>query len=66
MATALMFTCIITPFEVGIMRSDLPPAHPLWWVNRVVDAIFVLDIAINTRLMYYGASPAMVQHMTCL
>ena len=56
---ALMFTAIVTPFEVGFM--DGPPASSRWsddlfLLNRVVDLIFILDIVLQFCLGYSVAS----------
>jgi len=38
----LMFTAIVTPFEVAFIQTDL--TNPLFWINRVVDLFFLVDI----------------------
>jgi len=49
---ALVFTALVTPFEIGM----LPPAEsandPLFIINRCIDCIFITDIAICFVLMY--------------
>ena len=43
-ATALIFTALVTPFEVGFMPPDRNPTSFLWITNRLVDLTFVLDL----------------------
>ncbi len=50
-ALALIFTLIVTPFEVGF----IPPAQCFNWlfvINRLVDLIFFADLIIQFFLMY--------------
>ena len=47
---ALLFTATITPFEVCILEGgslDEMARDPLAWINRVVDLIFITDVALN-------------------
>ena len=46
----LAFTAVVTPFEVAFLTTDLQTA--LFWINRLVDACFVVDLIINLHLMY--------------
>ena len=39
---ALIFTATVTPFEVAFVKPSL---SALFWVNRVVDIIFVADMS---------------------
>jgi hypothetical protein len=48
--TALVFTAVITPYEIALLRTKL---DWLFCVNRLVDLIFTLDIFINFRLMFF-------------
>ena len=47
---ALIFTAIVTPFEVGFMEASAV-GTPLFTINRVVDIIFILDMCISFFLM---------------
>ena len=52
-STALIFTAVVTPFEVGFI--DLPKERwtdPLFLANRVVDLIFISDMVMQFFLMY--------------
>lgn len=56
---AMIFTALVTPFEVGFV--DSPPldergGNPLFWINRVVDIIFVLDMLLQFCLGYAVAA----------
>ena len=46
---ALIFTAIVTPFEISHLSSDL---NALFFVNRVVDAVFVTDLVLQFFLVY--------------
>ena len=60
----LLYTAVWTPYEiafhqdwdsddsVGVNWSDVL-SDPLFWVNRVVDAAFIADIAVTFFLPYY-------------
>ena len=45
---ALIFTALVTPFEVSLLK---PRLNVLFFVNRVVDAIFSIDILIQFILI---------------
>ena len=53
---ALVFTALITPFEVSFLSSpanwDEAWVNPLFLVNRLVDVIFTLDLILQFFLMY--------------
>ena len=44
MITALAFTALVTPYEVALLETQL---NPLFVVNRVVDGIFLIDMALQ-------------------
>ena len=49
---ALVFTAIFTPFEVGFVDSPLDKwSDPLFLVNRVVDLVFITDMALQFVIM---------------
>ena len=48
---ALLFTAIVTPFEVGFMDSPETP-DTLFVLNRIVDVVFIFDMVIQFFLMY--------------
>jgi hypothetical protein len=45
----LLFTATVTPYEIALMELKL---DVLFWVNRIVDICFTLDIGFNFMLMY--------------
>ncbi len=45
-ATVLVFTGVITPYEV-IFMGQISAHHPLFIVNRIVDALFVKDMIMQ-------------------
>ena len=49
MMTMLIFVAIVTPYEVAFLETKL---SPLFWINRGVDVIFILDMAVQFCLMY--------------
>ena len=54
-ALALLFTATITPFEVGIIEPgtlDEMLVDPLFYINRLVDAIFMTDIVVQCFMSY--------------
>ena len=51
-ALALIFTAIVTPFEVGFLPSAETPLDALFLINRLLDCIFVVDMVISSLLMY--------------
>ena len=40
----LFFIATVTPFEVGFLSMKV---DPLFYINRVVDAVFIMDIVLN-------------------
>ena len=55
MVALLIFTAIVTPFEVGFLE---PKFDGLYVVNRFVDAGFVADMFVNFFLGYYDDEQA--------
>ena len=52
---ALLFTAIVTPFEVGFLEpvsSDARWNNPLFLANRLIDCIFIADMCLQFRLAY--------------
>lgn len=52
---ALLFTATVTPYEVCILESlslSEMLVDPLAWVNRVVDAIFIVDVCFQCFTCY--------------
>ena len=51
-ALALIFTAVVTPFEVGYLPPPASATEPLFIVNRVIDVIFIVDMVFQFLLMY--------------
>ena len=51
-SVALIFTAFATPIEVGFLEAPETASHPLFIINRVVDGVFLLDIALSFVCMY--------------
>ena len=56
-STALIFTAVVTPFEVSFLEPAETMLDGLWLINRLVDAIFVVDMALQFFLMYRHRRP---------
>jgi hypothetical protein len=50
LAIALVFTALVTPFEIAFLKVSL---NVLFFINRTVDVVFCTDIFINLRLAYF-------------
>lgn len=51
-AIALIFTAVVTPFEVGYLPPPKNGLEPLFLINRIIDGIFILDMFFAFFLMY--------------
>ena len=51
MLLALAFTAIVTPVEVAFLYEG-QYLTPLWFVNRLVDIMFIIDIVLTFNLGY--------------
>ena len=51
MVVALAFTAIVTPVEVAFIEEN-HLSSGLWWLNRLVDLVFLLDMLISFNLAY--------------
>lgn len=49
---ALIFTALVTPFEVAFVPPCGPTSGWLWWANRLVDIVFSFDIVLQFRMAY--------------
>jgi hypothetical protein len=47
---ALVFTALVTPYEIALLPTKL---NMLFFINRLVDIIFTVDIVVNFRLMFF-------------
>ena len=54
---ALIFTSIITPVEVSFLPAPTSALDPLFCINRLVDAVFILDMALQFFLMFKSKKP---------
>ena len=49
---ALLFTALVTPWEVAFAPAPKSALESMFIVNRLVDCIFIVDMAFNFLLMY--------------
>ena len=49
---ALVYTAFVTPVEVGFLPPFTSAADPLFLINQVILALFVLDFFLQFTLMY--------------
>jgi hypothetical protein len=54
----LAFTATVTPFEVCFLDPVIDVHDGLFWVDRLVDLLFAVDVAINFNLAYYDVARA--------
>jgi hypothetical protein len=54
----LAFTATVTPFEVCFLEPIVDITNGLFWVDRVVDFLFAIDVFINFNLAYYDVQHA--------
>lgn len=47
---ALLFTALVTIYEVAFLEGGL---NTLFWINRCVDCIFLVDLVLQFFMMYY-------------
>jgi hypothetical protein len=50
----MIFTAVVTPYEVAFLSSG--PTEPIFWVDRVVDFLFFIDIFVTMNLVYFDDS----------
>ena len=51
MVICLIFTAIVTPYEVAFL--DMSVVNALWYINWVVNVLFFIDMIINFFLAYF-------------
>ena len=52
---ALLFTATITPYEVAVLSEQMwneARVDPLFWINRLVDSIFLGDMGLSFCMAY--------------
>lgn len=54
MVCHLLYVVVVTPFDVALLELDW---NWLYAVNRVIDALFLCDLALNFVLMVKEESP---------
>ena len=54
---ALIFTAIVTPVEVSFLPAPTSALDPLFCINRLVDAVFIVDMALQFFLMVKSEKP---------
>ena len=50
--SALLFTAVITPYEVGFLPPPQSSLEVLFIVNRIIDLAFLIDIGVHFVLMF--------------
>lgn len=56
---ALIFTALVTPYEVAFLPSAFSADEPLFIINRSIDGIFALDMILQFCLMFEMGSSSM-------
>ena len=51
MVICLIFTAIVTPYEVAFL--DMSVINALWFINQLVNILFLIDMFINFFLAYF-------------
>lgn len=57
-SVCLIFTCFVSPFEVAFLDDTVTweflrkGANPLFWINRLVDLVFILDMILQFMLEF--------------
>ena len=49
---AIVFTALVTPYEIAYLPMATSATDPLFIINRVIDIIFIVDMLITFRIMY--------------
>lgn len=49
---AILFTAIVTPYEVAFLGVASTAADTLFILNRVIDMVFIFDMGLNFMLVY--------------
>jgi hypothetical protein len=52
----LAFTAVVTPFEVCFLDPSSDITDGLFWVDRLVDLLFAVDVFVNFNLSYLDPS----------
>jgi hypothetical protein len=51
-AVAMLWTAFVTPFEVGFLAAAEDVTSPLFIVNRLIDTVFIVDMALAFFVPY--------------
>ena len=54
---ALIYTAIITPFEVGFLEAPTSASDGWFLINRLIDAVFIFDMGLQFFVMYQIRDP---------
>ena len=52
---AIVFTALVTPYEIAFLPMATSATEPLFIINRFLDVIFIVDMLITFRMMYTAA-----------
>jgi hypothetical protein len=63
-ATCLIFTALVTPFEVAFLEAPTRPDGSLFLINRCIDAIFTGDMVLQFFTMLPNDAPFQVKQQT--
>lgn len=55
---ALIFTALVTPFEISFLEPSVNASAPLFIINRIIDGIFLIDLVLQYFLVYEDESVA--------
>jgi hypothetical protein len=53
----LLFVALVTPFEVGFLAEPTSAAEPLFILNRMIDAVFIVDLVLQFFLVMSVSDP---------
>ena len=56
MGIALVFTALMTPFEISFIPPNDDPRSGFWIINRILDSIFLFDMLLQFNVMVYEES----------
>ena len=51
-SAALIFTALVTPFEVAFLEPATSATEGLFIINRLIDGVFIFDMGIQFCIMY--------------
>jgi hypothetical protein len=61
MIVALIYTALVTPYEIALVEQDGPLLGALFVTNRLVDFTFLVDMFISLNLMFFNEKGLLVK-----